>query len=537
VNVSDNVFVGDIAGSTGTLTVTGAGTVLNLQGGGSNRLGVGNFGNGTLNITSGGVVNTQRLFTPREPGATSTITIDGVGSILHITTQLAVASIGAGNMTIQNGGQLNLDAGIGFTMGINAAGSGTLTVTGAGSAINAQAGFTIGAVASGSTSTLALVVQNGGTYTGGNSIFAAPNPGPTANISVTGTGSTLTTTGFLVLSGTAAAGAATPGTVGGTSSLTVGSGGAITATTTGTNLSIYAGGTVNINTGGTLSVTSIADGVAGSTGQVNIASGTVLNITDGNYLDSTSTSVGATFTGIIAGAGGVTKGGTGNQTLAGANTYSGGTTINGGTLTITNAGALGTGSVTVASGATLTGTGTIAIPAGATLKGTGTIGTAVSVAGTLHPGASPGILTAGGNVTFAATGSFAVDLNGTTAGNAANNYGQLLMTGTAPVLTLGGATLSPTLGYTPANGDKLFIIVQNDAAGTVVGTFGNAPGNSITLGSFKASISYAGDSISGATTGGNDVVLFNFTPVPEPAAVLGLATAAGVAFRLRRRFV
>src|SRR5207247_74900 len=60
INATENIFVGDAAGSTGTFTVTGAGTVVNLLGGGSNRLAVGNFGNGTLNITNGGVINVQR---------------------------------------------------------------------------------------------------------------------------------------------------------------------------------------------------------------------------------------------------------------------------------------------------------------------------------------------------------------------------------------------------------------------------------------------------------------------------------------------
>src|SRR5439155_1458462 len=71
VNVTENMYVGDVAGSTGTLTVTGPGTVVNLIGGASTRLGVGNFGNGTLNITAGGVINVQRVFTPRQAGATS----------------------------------------------------------------------------------------------------------------------------------------------------------------------------------------------------------------------------------------------------------------------------------------------------------------------------------------------------------------------------------------------------------------------------------------------------------------------------------
>lgn len=110
VNVTENVYIGDIAGSTGTLTVTGAGTVLNALGGASNRLGVGNFGSGTLNITNGGVVNAQRLFTPRQAGSSSTITIDGTGSTLRIVTQASIMSNGVGNVNIQNGGQFIVDA-------------------------------------------------------------------------------------------------------------------------------------------------------------------------------------------------------------------------------------------------------------------------------------------------------------------------------------------------------------------------------------------------------------------------------------------
>jgi T5SS/PEP-CTERM-associated repeat protein/autotransporter-associated beta strand protein len=547
VNVTDNVYVGDIAGSTGTLTVTGAGTVLNLQGGTSNRLAIGNFGNGTLNITSGGVINTQRLFTPRQAGSTSTITIDGAGSILHITTQLAVASNGTGNMTIQNGGQLNIDAAAGFSMGINAPGAGTLTVTGTGSAINAASAFTMGAVATGSTSTLALVVQNGGTYTGGNSIFAAPNPGPTANITVTGTGSTLTTTGYFVLSGTAAAGATTPGTVGGTSTLTVGSGGSVTATTTGANLSIYAGGTVNINTGGTLSVTSIADGVSGSTGNVNVASGTILNITDGNYLNQASTSVGATYSGVIAGAGGVVKSGPGTQTLAGANTYSGGTTVTGGTLTITNAGALGTGSIAVGTGATLNATGlTLSVPANAMLSGAGTVTATTVSAGpkAIVRGGAPG--TTG---TLSITGN--VTATGGAAGNGAEHTQVSVDNSTASLIAVTGQVNF----VSPSGGDPFVFDIRSlsltpnvSVTRTVVtatgGFFRNGTGpipagTNFTLGtdyvlSSPDFASFTGVSL--GVTGTGSTLVLTFTPVPEPATVLGLAAVAGVVVRLRRKF-
>ncbi len=71
----------------------------------------------------------------------------------------------------------------------------------------------------------------------------------------------------------------------------------------------------------------------------------------GNNLD-------ATFSGTIVndsgGSGSVIKNGTGNQVLSGANSYSGGTTINAGRLTAGHASALGTsGVITIASGGTL----------------------------------------------------------------------------------------------------------------------------------------------------------------------------------------
>src|SRR5688572_19442426 len=76
VNVSENIYAGDVAGSTGNIFVRGAGTVLSNLGGESGRLGLGNFGTGSLTITEGGVVNADRLFSSRQAGSSSSVIVD-----------------------------------------------------------------------------------------------------------------------------------------------------------------------------------------------------------------------------------------------------------------------------------------------------------------------------------------------------------------------------------------------------------------------------------------------------------------------------
>ncbi len=208
-------------------------------------------------------------------------------------------------------------------------------------------------------------------------------------------------------------------------------------------------------------------------------------------------------------------------------------------------------STTVLGGTLLVGTGvTLTSPValtGGTLGGFGNVAGNVTVASgaAIAPGASPGVLTVTGNVTFSSGSTFRPELNGNTPGNAANNHDQLVLSGTGSQLTLGNATLTATLGYTPSNADKLFVIVQTDPAAISAGTPGTNPttfngiaqNGNVTIGGFTAQVSYVGDSGSAAITGGNDVVLYNFIPVPEPATVLGFAAAglAGAGW-LRRRY-
>jgi autotransporter-associated beta strand protein len=270
----------------------------------------------------------------------------------------------------------------------------------------------------------------------------------------------------------------------------------------------FSGGTLKFNSGGTVTV------------NVNHTAATTID-TNGNNV---------TFAGVVSGSGGtLTKAGVGTLTLAGANTYTANTTVSAGNLFVTNTTGSGTGygSVTVNSGAALGGTGAVSGPVTIAAGGKLIVG----------PGTGPGTLTLRGGTTLNITSTFQAILAGSTVGT---GYSQLVVASGGSI-NLGGATLSLTLSYTPSGSDLLFLVNNQNAnaVGGLTGTFAGLPqGATVTFpGGTTALISYQGDIGTLSFSGGNDVVLYNFQPVPEPASVLGLAALAlgGFAWRQRRR--
>jgi hypothetical protein len=129
-----------------------------------------------------------------------------------------------------------------------------------------------------------------------------------------------------------------------------------------------------------------------------------------------------------------------------------------------------------------------------------------------------------------------------------STYGRLTVRGTG-IISVDFANLAVGVGdgFTLSSSD-VFGIVDNQTPNAITGTFsgiangGTVPANladGTYLGTFQ--VTYFGD-ITGAgisISGGNDIVLYNFQPVPEPASVLaicaGVAGMIGVARRARRR--
>ena len=147
VNSGGGGSVGLSAGSTGTVTVTGPGSTWNNSPGGG--LNIGSFGTGTLTIANGGMVNNNTAFTANignGAGSQGTVTVTGAGSIWSNSSGVNVGNLGAGTLTIADSGVV---AGP-VTIATNAGSIGTLNIgAGAGNPAAAPGTLTASSIAFG----------------------------------------------------------------------------------------------------------------------------------------------------------------------------------------------------------------------------------------------------------------------------------------------------------------------------------------------------------------------------------------------------
>lgn len=324
------------------------------------------------------------------------------------------------------------------------------------------------------------------------------------------------------------------GTFGGTGTITANGGVSIGDTPSGSALPRFLAGT-SFTIGGAASSWSQGGNIYIDTGSVlTVAAGAILTVTGDNSILRSS---GQGTAGVLNRGTFRKQTGTGT-TLVGANigfTNSGTVDVQSGVLQFV-AGMTNTGTVSTATGATLKGP--VTSNSGGVVRGVGTFdGPLVFNAGsTLHPGSGPGILTVTGPTTMSGGSTYSVELNGPAAGS---GHGRLVVASTGSI-ALNNATLSISLGYTPAAGDRLFIL-SNESLNPITGTFDGIPQNGpITIGVgglTTALVSYNGDVATNSLTGGNDVVVYNFVTVPEPTAVFGLAVVGlcGVRWCRHRR--
>lgn len=486
---SGSAIIGRYA--SGSVTVGGSGSLWDtgaLLVGGDHTDPDSSGANGSLDISTGGQVDSASAVIADGKNSIGAVTVDGAGSHWDINADLSVGNQGDGSLTISGAGSLSAAT---ATLGKDGSSSGTLVVVGNNSHFDINGDFEDGVAGSGSLKVLAGASASSGnaslgTGAGGNGQALVSGAG--SHWSINGdldVGSASGGEGSLAVSssGAVASQGASIGTASGANGSATVTGAGSTWSNQGTlDVGDAGKGTLDVILGGKVSTTSaVIANASGSSGAVAVTGeGSVLSVDDtltvGNAGDAgLSLSGGATVSAssltIAAQAGSTASVNIGSalgQTATGAATldvdaihFGGGN----GSLVFNFAGAPqslsaaidGNGSLYVASGdVTLTGNssafsgmttitggsllvdgtlgGTISLSGYGVLGGTGTVGSTVVGAGaTLSPGNNGiGTLTINGDLTAQSGSTILIEGNGTTAD-------RIDVTGAA---TLNGGTLS-----------------------------------------------------------------------------------------------
>ncbi|WP_322883832.1 autotransporter domain-containing protein [Microvirga lotononidis] len=337
---SGSANLGFQSGASGTATVTGPGSYWD-----SGSLNIGRLGGtGTLSIADGGQVISGFSSIGLSAGAFGTVRVSGANSLWHSGMGLYVGEAGTGSLTIENGGRVSSWF---VHMGFSAGSSGTVTVSGANSQWISYSDLNVGVNGFGR-----LTVENGGTVEAAVSSIGY-QAGAVGTVTVTDANSRWTIGGDLTVGRS------------GDGTLAIQNGGVVSTATTWIGSDTGGSGTVSVKG------TAAARGAL-ETSQIRKGSGTATLTIDGGVLRATADQAdflsgfssgditiddgGAVFDtngfdiGVSApleGPGGLIKHGAGTLTFSGPNTYSGGTTVVAGEIIATTTGALGTGPATV----------------------------------------------------------------------------------------------------------------------------------------------------------------------------------------------
>ncbi|MGF7055581.1 autotransporter-associated beta strand protein, partial [Bosea sp. OAE752] len=189
--------------SSAMATVSGTGSLLQTAGG--LTVGINGGSNATVNVLNGGVVRTAGAATLGGVGSQAgTINVDGAGSLLDIAGGLNVGTVNpaiSAVLNVANGGTVRS---LSSTVGSFASGAGTKSVliSGSGSSWTMSGAFNLQANAS-------VSILNGGTVNAATSTIGSLLNGGTANLLISGVGSTFSVTGNQVVGATSGSGIVT----------------------------------------------------------------------------------------------------------------------------------------------------------------------------------------------------------------------------------------------------------------------------------------------------------------------------------------
>jgi fibronectin-binding autotransporter adhesin len=431
---SGNITLGGTIGAQGTLTVTGAFSELELAG----SLNVGAAGTGRFTLSGGAVAQLDQNFVPSinsialavgaEAGSTGIVTITGAGTRLDINNygQVVVGGSGTGNLTIAAGASANFGA-----LYLGEGGNGTVVIEGTGTTVEAHQAALVGYGAGGTLEVLSGAHFAVAATIPSALIAAGYLPGSSGKLLVSGAGSELIADNNQAVIGYYGTGSATISSGG-----TISTGAPSSSASQSAVFAGYAAGSVgtivvenanstwiargDVDVGdygkGTLLVES---GGAVSSGNYNGVVGMVLGNQSGGSGTVTVTGVGSKITNsghFIVGNYGIgtltiSAGATVATTTPSGSTVDG-ATIGGNTGGIGHVTVTGTGS-TWAIGSDLVvgsaGAGTLTVGAGGTVSA-GSILVAATGTGTVNLSGAAAALTVSGTAELGATGKAAISI-------------------------------------------------------------------------------------------------------------------------------
>ncbi|MBU3664628.1 MAG: hypothetical protein FGM15_01940 [Chthoniobacterales bacterium] len=285
------------------------------------------------------------------------------------------------------------------------------------------------------------------------------------------------------------------------------------------NAMTVSNGIVNLSANGQTFSNQVTLGAAqtfdASAGELTFA-GAINN--NGNQL-TISGSNNTTVSGAMSGAGGLTKTGDGELSLAASNSFSGGTLLNGGTLTAGHASAFGSGSVTLASGTTLDlanfSIANALIINGGTLTNAGTVSGAQFNAGT---------------TTLSSANSTVASVTSTATLNVAGNNTTItnVSGGTVNVTGANTAVKSYTGGNINISNATVVTVQSGNSSGAISGAGSLAKNSAGTL-TLSGTSTYSGaTTVSGGTMVVNGAVNSSIFTVESGATLGGSGSIGGL---------
>ncbi|WP_197529212.1 hypothetical protein [Aeoliella mucimassa] len=247
---SDRGYLGYMPGSDGAATVTGSGSKWT-----SNALWIGRGGNGSLLVEAGGQVDSSSGYLT---GSSCAATITGAGSLWSASSRLEVGGSNEATLLVQDGGQVHSGYSV---IGNSRDSTGLAIVTGNDSQWIAGS-LSVGAYGNGT-----LLVEDGGQVSSNFSITLGESLGSTGHTTISGPGSQLTIGSNLYVGRS------------GTGVLTVDNGGQVVANTLYAAIEdLHGDGTIAATNGAVLDADIQIDATSGSTQEFEFGSGGTLTV-------------------------------------------------------------------------------------------------------------------------------------------------------------------------------------------------------------------------------------------------------------------